>query len=50
MEDRGVVLQQAFTRVYSKFKLHFYQKVFEKFKDREATLTTVETFFGRASH
>ena len=44
MEDRGVVLQQAFTRVYSKFKLHFYQKVFEKFKDREATLTTVETF------
>lgn len=44
MEDRGIMLQQAFERVYSKFKLHFYQKVFEKFQDREATLTTVETF------
>lgn len=44
MEDRCVMLQQAFSRVYSKFKLHFYQKVFEKFQDREATLTTVETF------
>ena len=38
------MLQQAFSRVYSKFKLHFYQKIFEKFQDREATLTTVETF------
>ncbi|MBR5578300.1 MAG: winged helix-turn-helix transcriptional regulator [Lachnospiraceae bacterium] len=38
------MLQLAFSRVYSKFKLHFYQKVFEKFQDREATLTTVETF------
>lgn len=24
--------------------MHFYQKVFERFQDREATLTTVETF------
>ena len=44
VEDRCAMLQQAFSRVYSKFKLHFYQKVFEKFQDREATLTTVETF------
>ena len=44
MEDKCMMLQQAFGRVYSKFKLHFYQKVFEKFQDREATLTTVETF------
>ncbi len=44
MGDKGAMLQQAFGRVYSKFKLHFYQKVFEKFQDREATLTTVETF------
>ena len=38
------MLQDAFNKVYSKFKLHFYQKVFEKWQDREATLTTVETF------
>ena len=37
-------LQEAFTNVYMKFKLHFYQKVFERLQDREATLTTVETF------
>lgn len=38
------MLQNAFERVYSKFKLHFYQKVFEKIQDREASLTTVESF------
>lgn len=38
------MLQEAFTKVYSKFKLHFYQKVFERWQDREASLTTVETF------
>ena len=39
-----MTLQEAFTEVYTKFKLHFYQKVFERLMDREATLTTVETF------
>ncbi len=38
------MLQDAFSDVYMKFKLHFYQKVFERLMDREATLTTVETF------
>ena len=38
------MLQQSFSEVYTKFKLHFYQKVFGKFGSREATLTTVETF------
>lgn len=38
------MLRDEFSRVYSKFKLHFYEKVFEKFQDREASLTTVETF------
>ncbi|MBQ9989662.1 MAG: MarR family transcriptional regulator [Lachnospiraceae bacterium] len=38
------MLRESFTRVYSKFKLHFYQKVFERWQDREASLTTVETF------
>lgn len=38
------MLQDAFAKVYMKFKLHFYQKVFERLQDREASLTTVETF------
>lgn len=38
------MLEQAFADVYSKFKLHFYQKVFSRFQAREASLTTVETF------
>ncbi len=38
------MLQKAFSNVYTKFKLHFYQKVFERLQDREASLTTVETF------
>ena len=38
------MLEQAFISVYSKFKLHFYQEIFRRFQDREASLTTVETF------
>lgn len=38
------MLDEAFDRVYTKFKLHFYQKVFSRFESREATLTTVESF------
>lgn len=38
------MLQKVFGNVYTKFKLHFYQKVFERLQDREASLTTVETF------
>ena len=38
------MMRDAFDSVYTKFKLHFYQKVFERWEDREATLTTVETF------
>ncbi|MGN0652300.1 MAG: MarR family winged helix-turn-helix transcriptional regulator [Gemmiger sp.] len=38
------MLDQAFEEVYNKFKLHFYQKIFSRFEDREATLTTVESF------
>lgn len=39
-----MTLEQAFFRVYTKFKLHFYQEIFKRFQDREASLTTVETF------
>ena len=42
----GVVttLEQAFDEVYTKFKLHFYQEIFSRFQDREASLPAVETF------
>ena len=43
-EELFMVLQESFDRIYTKFKLHFYRKVFEKWNDREASLTTVETF------
>ena len=38
------MFREKFDRVYAKFKLHFYQKVFEKIQDKENCLTTVETF------
>ena len=38
------MLLKSFIDVYTKFKLHFYKKVFESLQDREASLTTVETF------
>lgn len=37
------MLEQVFQDVYTKFKLHFYQNVFQR-TDREAALTTVESF------
>ena len=38
------MLEASFDRIYTKFKLHFYQTVFSKFENREASLTAVETF------
>lgn len=38
------VLEESFDRIYTKFKLHFYQAVFSQFQTREASLTAVETF------
>lgn len=38
------MLNEKFWKVYQKFKLHFYQEIFERFQTREASLTTVETF------
>ena len=35
------MLEEVFQDVYTKFKLHFYQNVFQRFATREATLTTV---------
>ena len=38
------MLEESFAEVYTKFKLHFYQEIFSRFQNREATLTAVETF------
>ena len=38
------MLEQRFQDVYTKFKLHFYREIFDRFQSREASLTTVETF------
>ena len=38
------MLDQTCNSVYTKFKLHFYKAVFSRFQDREASLTTVESF------
>jgi DNA-binding MarR family transcriptional regulator len=39
-----VTTEELFQEVYSRFKMHFYKEVFRNFENREATLTTVETF------
>lgn len=38
------MIHDAFSEVYLKFKMHFYKEVFKKWRDREVSLTTVETF------
>lgn len=38
------MLEESFSQVYTKFKLHFYQEIFSRFQTREASLTAVETF------
>ena len=38
------MISEAFGRVFRKFKLHFYRDAFKKWKGRELSLTTVETF------
>ena len=44
------MIKQSFSKVYTKFKLHFYRSVFARLGDREATLTTVETFCMEIIH
>lgn len=34
----------AISQIYDKLRLHLYMKVYSRFENREATLTTVETF------
>ena len=44
------MLYDSFHKVYTKFKLHFYKEVFKKWRDREVSLTTVETFCMEIIH
>ena len=44
------MLEDVFMDVYSKFKLHFYKKMFEQIQMRETSLTTVETFCVEVIH
>lgn len=39
------MIGETLNAVYSKFKLNFYRRVFQTFENREASLTTIETFF-----
>lgn len=41
---RELSTEEAFGEVYTNFKLHFYREIFRNFDNREATLTTVESF------
>jgi len=38
------MLEKSFTRVYDKFKLHFYRKVFELVRERDGSLSAMEAF------
>lgn len=44
MKVRFVLIEQNFMNVYTKFKLEFYRKIFERFGDREASLSALEVF------
>lgn len=44
------MISDAFNRVYLRFKLRFYHEVFKKWKGRDLTLTTVETFCMEIIH
>jgi len=36
--------KEAFDKVYRNFKMHFYHEIFKKWRGRELSLTTFETF------
>ncbi|WP_044915463.1 MarR family winged helix-turn-helix transcriptional regulator [Butyrivibrio sp. WCE2006] len=38
------MLDYAISQIYDKLRLHFFLKVYSRYENREATLTTVETF------
>lgn len=38
------MIEQSFTEVYDKFKLHFYRKVFDLVRERDGSLSAMEAF------
>lgn len=44
------MVRDSFNKIYQKFKLHFYKKIFEGIEDTDETLTTVETFCMEVIH
>ena len=44
VRGRNMDNKVLFNEVYKNFKMYFYQMIFGKFAEREATLTAVETF------
>lgn len=38
------MLERSFLDVYTRFKLHFYRKIFARFGDQQDSLSAVETF------
>ena len=38
------MLEDAFTEVYTKFKLHFYRRIFERLKDRDSSLSASDAY------
>ncbi len=38
------MVDNAISQIYDKIRLHFFMKVYSRFENREATLTTVESF------
>lgn len=43
-------MEKLFDEIYTKFKLHYYRKIFSRFEGREASLTAVETFCVEVIH
>lgn len=48
--ENEVNINRNFSEVYAKFKLNYYKSVFSTFADREASLTTVETYCVEVIH
>ena len=44
------MLEQTFSDIYTKFKIHFYQEMFRQTQARELSLTTNETFCVEVIH
>ena len=44
LQKEKVMISSAIGQIYDKLRLHFYMRVYSRFENREATLTTVESF------